>query len=288
MHKPHWPARIRAYAGTSSIVTMAANTPTGVATASWSVVAGTATFTDATSSSTTASGLSIGVNILRWSIDNGACGITSDLIDILVYDPDQSCGQRRTRSATLYTHNELPRCNGSSLTSPTVGQWTLVSGSGTIANPGSPTSGVSGLAIGENVFRWQVNNGACPSPITQDLVSIFVYDDDAPVANAGPDQEICTPVTSITLVGNATVGSAIGTWTRITGTGTITAPNNPNSTVTALGVGLNIFQWEINNGNCGSTTDQVSIFVFDATNPVANAGPDQRSVYADLHVDACG
>ncbi|MBK7482753.1 MAG: gliding motility-associated C-terminal domain-containing protein [Flavobacteriales bacterium] len=260
--------------GTSSIVTMDANIPTGVATASWSVVAGSATFTDATSSSTTASGFSIGVNTLRWSINNGACGITSDLIDILVYDPDHPVANAGP-DQQLCTPTTATTLQGSSLTSPTVGQWTLVSGSGTIANPGSPTSGVSGLAIGENVFRWQVNNGACPSPITQDLVSIFVYDNDAPVANAGPDQEICTPVTSITLVGNATVGSAIGTWTRITGTGTITAPNDPNSTVTALGVGLNIFQWEINNGNCGSTTDQVSIFVFDATNPVANAGPDQ-------------
>ncbi len=261
--------------GASSTVTMAANAPTGVATGSWTVVQGAANFTNATAANTTVTGLAVGVNILRWSIDNGACGVTSDLISVLVYDqnhpvanagPDQNLCTPTT-SATLV---------GSNIILPAVGQWTLVSGAGTIANPTAATTAVSGLAVGENVFRWQVNNGVCPDPITSDLVSIFVFDQGAAVANAGPDQEVCTPVASVTLVGNAPVGSAVGTWTRISGVGTISAPNNPNSTVTGLAPGANVFQWSINNGSCGTTSDLVTIYVFDATNPVANAGPDQE------------
>jgi len=261
--------------GTSSPVTMVANTPTGVATASWSVVQGTASFNNASAANAIVSGLSIGENILRWSIDNGACGITSDLISILVYSPANPVANAGP-DQQVCTPTTSASLTGSNLIFPAVGQWTLVSGAGTIANPTSPNTTVSGLAIGENVFRWQVNNGACPNPITQDLVSIFLFDDNAAVANAGPDQEICTPVSTVTLVGNAPVGSAIGTWTRISGTGTITSANNPNTTVTALGVGLNIFEWSINNGTCGTSTDRVNIYVFDATNPNANAGPDQE------------
>ncbi|MBL7944698.1 MAG: gliding motility-associated C-terminal domain-containing protein [Flavobacteriales bacterium] len=261
--------------GASSAVTVAANVPTGVATGSWSVVQGTANFSNNASASATVTGLSVGVNILRWSIDNGACGITSDLVTILVYDPNNPVANAGP-DQELCTPTTSTTLAGSNLIIPAVGQWTLVSGAGTIANPTSPNSGVSGLAVGENVFRWQVNNGACPNPVTQDEVSIFVFDDGAAVANAGPDQEVCTPVASVTLVGNAPVGSAVGTWTRISGVGTITAPNDPNTTVTALGVGLNIFEWSIDNGSCGVTTDRVSIFVFDGTNPDADAGADQE------------
>lgn len=261
--------------GTTSTAVMAANAPSGVATAQWSVVQGSANFSNNTSPTATVSGLSIGVNILRWSINNGACGITSDVVSILVYDPNNPVANAGT-DQQLCTPTTSTTLTGSNLIVPAVGQWTLVSGSGTIANPTASTTAISGLAVGENVFRWQVNNGACANPITQDLVSIFVFDNAAAAANAGPDQEICTPVSSVTLVGNAPVGSAVGTWTRISGTGTIASPNNPNTSITALGVGLNIFQWSIANGSCGTTTDQVSIYVFDGLNPVANAGTDQE------------
>jgi len=261
--------------GNSTPMTMAANAPTGVATGSWSVVQGTANFSSSSAANATVTGLSIGINTLRWSIDNGACGITSDLVDILVYSPTNPVANAGP-DQQLCTPTTSTTLTGSNLIIPAVGQWTLVSGAGIIANPMASTTSVSGLAVGENVFRWQVNNGVCPSPITNDVVSIFVYDNGAAVANAGPDQEVCTPVPSVTLVGNAPVGSAIGTWTRISGVGLITAANNPNTTVTGLAPGANIFEWSMDNGSCGSTTDRVTIYVFDATNPVANAGPDQE------------
>jgi len=261
--------------GTGSTVTMAANTPTGVATGSWSVDQGTAVFADPTSPTTTVSGLSIGVNVLRWSIDNAACGITSDLVSIFVYDPNNPVAGAGP-DQSLCTPTTSTTMAGSPLTNPAVGQWTLVSGTGTIANPGSPTTTVSGLSVGENVFQWQVNNGACPNPITTDLVSIFVFASTAEEANAGPDQEICTPVNTVTMTANAPVGSAVGTWTLLNGGGTILDPNDPNTTITDLPVGANVFQWSIDNGSCGISSDVVTIYVFNGSDPVANAGPDQE------------
>ena len=42
---------------------------------------------------------------------------------------------------------------------PTVGTgiWSLVSGSGTITTPSSPSSGVTGLGVGANTFRWTID-----------------------------------------------------------------------------------------------------------------------------------
>ncbi|MEZ4934520.1 MAG: hypothetical protein R2788_20635 [Saprospiraceae bacterium] len=64
--------------------TMAANTPS-VGTGSWSQVAGpgSVTFSDATSPTTTVSNLPAnGTVILRWSISNGPCPISSDDVSI--------------------------------------------------------------------------------------------------------------------------------------------------------------------------------------------------------------
>src|SRR5690606_4215194 len=99
-----------------------------------------------------------------------------------------------------------------------------------------------------------------------------------PVADAGPDQDLCTPQTSAALAGSALLGPATGEWTLVSGTGTIVDPTDPNTTVTGLGVGENVFAWTVDNGPCVNaiTTDQVIIRVFDANASVADAGPDQE------------
>jgi hypothetical protein len=43
------------------------------------------------------------------------------------------------------------------------GTWSVVSGNGTFANVNSPTTTVSGLSAGINVFRWTVTLSGCPS-----------------------------------------------------------------------------------------------------------------------------
>ena len=59
------------------------------------------------------------------------------------------------------------------LTPPETGEWSLVSGSGHISDIHSPTSMVTGLLTGENIFLWKVTNGNC---IESDEVKITVND----------------------------------------------------------------------------------------------------------------
>lgn len=78
------------------------------------------------------------------------------------------------------------------------------------------------------------------------------------IAAAGLDQTLSC-ATSTTLAGNTpTYGT--GTWTVVSGTATITAPNSPTSTVTGLTIGSSAtLRWTIDNGRCGSTSDDVII-----------------------------
>jgi len=49
------------------------------------------------------------------------------------------------------------------------GIWALVSGTGDLFNSTTPSTAVSGLSVGDNVFSWTVTNGAC-DPVTDMIV----------------------------------------------------------------------------------------------------------------------
>ncbi len=242
--------------------TLAGNTAT-TGTGTWTLISGTGTITTPSSSTSGITGLGVGPNVFQWTIANAPCPSTTDQVTITRVAPptvstaggDQSvCGTTATFAGNIAATG--------------TGTWTLISGTGTITTASSPTSGVTGLGIGPNVFQWTIANAPCPS--TTDQVTITGVA--APtVSAAGGDQTVCA--TSATLAGNtATTGT--GTWTLISGTGTITTPTSPTSGVTGLGVGPNVFQWTIANAPCTSTTDQVTITGVAAPT-VSAAGPDQ-------------
>ncbi len=243
--------------------TMAANTPV-IGTGTWSLISGSGTITTFNSPTTTITGLGIGANVFQWSIANGTCPPSTDQVTI-------------TRNAPPTTANAGPDqtiCTSSttlSANTPVIGNgsWLLVSGTGTITSPTSPTTTVTGLSVGTNSFRWRIQNLPCTS--SRDTVFIFV--DPAPtVANAGPDQTICSSTTTFA-ANSPIIGS--GSWSLISGSGTITTNNSPTSSVTGLGVGANVFQWSIANGTCPPSTDQLTIYR-DANPTTSNAGVTQN------------
>jgi gliding motility-associated-like protein len=154
---------------------------------------------------------------------------------------------------------------------PTIGTgtWTLISGSGTIQNANSPTSNVTGLAIGENVFRWAILNGA--SCLSDDTVTVNRLP--FPTTSiAGDDQQICDTLASLS-ANVPTVGT--GLWSLVSGSGTLTDATAASTTVTNLGAGINVFRWTISNGICTPSADDVTIERF-APPSIADAGDDQQ------------
>ena len=231
----------------STSFTMAGNTPT-VGTGTWTLISGAGTITAAGSPTTTITAVGAGSNVFMWTISNPPCPASTDTVTLInTGGPTTSvAGSNQTICATTTT------LAGNT---PTVGTglWTVVSGTGTITTPTSPTSGLTGLGVGPNVFQWTISNGTCtPSSSTVTITGVA-----APtVSNAGPNQSICS--TSTTLAGNTpTTGS--GTWTLVSGAGTITTPSSATSGVTGLGVGSTVFQWTISNVPCPSSSSTVTI-----------------------------
>jgi len=77
-------------------------------------------------------------------------------------------------------------------------------------------------------------------------------------SEAGENQLTCEE--NISLTGNTPAINETGTWTVILGDGIIADPFNPNSIVTNLQNGTNIFEWTITNG-CTESSDQITIEV---------------------------
>lgn len=155
-----------------------------------------------------------------------------------------------------------------------------MSGSGNITDPNDPNTTVTGLTVGTSVFQWTVTNGpTCANPLTTDQMSVFVFDQGNPVANAGPDFQLCTPLTSAQLSGSALNGPATGQWTVQSGTGVFADPTDPNTTVSGISLGPNEYVWTVSNGPCVNpiTSDVVVVTLFNGNSQQAAAGPTRAS-----------
>lgn len=129
---------------------------------------------------------------------SNSCGTASTASAILVVysQPTQAlAGSDQVLTDTLASLNANTPASGS-------GHWSLVSGSGTILAPSSPHSGVSGLSLGQNVFRWTISNGVCPSSsddvmLTRIEPSISVNDTAVNEGNSGTVSMVFTVRLSI-------------------------------------------------------------------------------------------
>ncbi|WP_217607053.1 gliding motility-associated C-terminal domain-containing protein [Chitinophaga sp. GbtcB8] len=234
--------------------TLAANTPSvPTAKGRWSIIYGTPVIANLTSPTTTITVVPGDSVILRWTITNGTCPATSDDVVLVSY--------RQPTIAAAGADQKL--CNVTSFTlagnTPTVGtgRWTVIYGTATIAAPTSPTSTVTVAAGDSVILRWTISNGVCPA--TSDDVVLVNYRTPA-MANAGPDQDMCSNTTSFTMRANAPgVTGAVGTWTIVSGTATIADIHNPTTTVTVAVGNTVTLRWTITNGTCAMSNDDVVI-----------------------------
>jgi hypothetical protein len=182
------------------------------------------------------------------------------------------------QSIILPTRSVLLSGNGNSIGgSISSYTWTMISGpaSCTFTNNNAASTIADNLVNGTYKFQLMVtdNNGAIASDTTQ----VFVYA--ATSANAGSDQSIILPTTSILLSGNGTSpGGSISSynWTMISGPAFCSFTNNnaASTMVNDLIKGTYKFQLMVtdNNGVTASDTTLVNVYVA----PTANAGNDQK------------
>jgi gliding motility-associated-like protein len=243
-----------------STITLAATSPT-IGAGAWAIVSGSGSFADAGTPNTTLSGIPTGTTVISWTVSSGACAPSVDELTITrEAQPDiAAAGDDQNICADTASLQAVPPTTG-------IGTWTVVSGAGTITDPNNATSSVTGLGVGANVFRWTIAaTASCPATFDEVTITRSTAPDEAV---AGDDFSVCSGVAVLTA--NAP-GAGTGSWIVVAGNAVVTDPSNPNSPVTGLNTGNNVFEWRITNGSCPDESDQITISRGDT----ANAGDDQ-------------
>ncbi|HXB33669.1 MAG TPA: hypothetical protein VNV35_09615 [Puia sp.] len=288
-------------AGPAQTITLPTNsvTLTGTASESGGTIAstqwtqlsgpGTATFGNAAALGTTASGLVQGVYVFELTATD-ANGVTVQSTVRITVNPAPglpvvSAGTSQT--ITLPTNSVTLTGTASELNGTIVSySWTQVSGpsTATIASAGQLSTVVSGLIQGVYRFQLQVKDalGITASATVQVTVNAAVVAG-PPVVNAGSDQTITLPTSSVNLA--ATASETNGTivsykWVQLSGpsTSTIVSSGSASTAVNGLVAGVYTFQITVTDNSGVTATDVVKVTVNAAIvpgPPVVSAGSDQ-------------
>lgn len=161
--------------------------------------------------------------------------------------------------------------------------WTFINGPSTptIVSSTNSITNITGLSVsGEYTFSLRVtdNNGATDTKLIKVTVNAGNI---SPTANAGADQTITVPTSTVILSGSGTDpdGSITGySWVKISGPtgGTVTNPTSPTTAVTALQQGTYVFRLIVTDNDGATGQDFMQVIVNPANiAPTANAGADQ-------------
>jgi alpha-tubulin suppressor-like RCC1 family protein len=238
-------------------------------------------------------GLNPGVYVFKLKVtDNGWLSDSANVtVTVNVTGPQPpvaNAGPNQT--ITLPTNSATLTGSGSEINGKIVSyQWTQVNGpsTATIGTPGTAQTTVSALVQGLYTFQLTVTDSAGVKANAQVTVTVNpALIPGPPVANAGSDQGITLPTSSVTLTGSGseTNGTIVSyAWTQLSGpsTATIVSPGQAQTTVNGLIAGAYLFQLTVTDNSGKTASDQVKITVTPAVlpgPPVANAGPDQGIV----------
>ena len=216
-----------------------------VGNGNWSIHSGTGNFVNSTNPQSIINGLSIGLNEFIWTITN-QCVTISDTIKIVVETNPTipNAGNDQSICESNYQLNGNPALIGTS-------NWTNIVGSGTISNPTIENPNITNLSKGQNIFQWKISN-TCSSDSSRVIITLLELPTAAKTEKVEP---ICGK--QVLIKGNlANIGT--GTWTKVSGQGTITNPNNYITNVTNIGLGFSIYRWTISN-SCGSDSSDVIV-----------------------------
>ena len=229
----------------------------------WTRVSGSgnATFSpNANTPTATVSVSAYGSYTFRWTETQGVCRSSDDIVVSFYQLPVANAGTGGNRCGMTFT---LGAVSGSSDDN---GTWTMTSGEGTATfspDAHSPTATVTVSDYGTKVFTWTVTNGPCTASSN---VAVNFYEQ--PLANAGQGGNNC----GLEFYLNALPSAGTGTWTRVSGPGTVSfSPDNhaPDARATVSEYGTYVFRWTEVNGPC-TASGTVTVGFFEQVS--ANAG----------------
>ncbi|MGB3524576.1 MAG: T9SS type A sorting domain-containing protein [Flavobacteriales bacterium] len=168
-----------AYAGPDVMVCgdeydMQANTPAPPGSGVWTLISGCGFLMDDTDPNTHLYGLCPGSSVWRWSTVDAGGVQTSSVVEVISFDPNVPPANAGP-DVTITLPNNYVQLQGSPEPNPPMlCSWSIVSGTGTIANPSDPNTMVHDLGVGFNVFRWSCENGPCGTTLDEVNVQLML------------------------------------------------------------------------------------------------------------------
>lgn len=261
----------------TSSVTLAgtASDPDGsIASTVWSQDGGpnTASITTPSSLTSGVTGLIAGDYTLRLTATDNLGAVNSDTMHIIVLGapanvpPTANAG---TDSTTTLPRDSVHLLGHGTDTDGTITayDWAEVSGpnSASIGTPADSNTVVTGLIAGIYTFRLRVTDNQGSSGYDTVLVTVNPFPNVPPNANAGVDQSITSP--NSTLIGTASNdpdGTIVSyNWTQLSGpnTASIAFPANATTAVNGMITGTYVFQLLVTDNGSLTDTDTMQIIV---------------------------
>jgi hypothetical protein len=256
----------------------------------------TALITTPSNAISSITGLQTGVYVFKLTVTDSSGAPGTDSLTVIVKDsvanpvdsnlaPIANVGT----SITIFLPVNTATLDGSKSSDPDgtirLFSWTKVSGPNDPATTGANTSilSLSGLVAGQYNYQLEVTDSAGATSSARVKITVVAAPNVLPVANAGADQTITAPSSTVSLNGSLSYDPdgtiATYNWVLISGIGSVTVSNanTANPGVSGLNPGTYTFQLTITDNSAATSKDQVIITVnpeptLPNQQPVANAG----------------
>ncbi len=256
----------------------------------WTKISGSssAIISNSNSATTDVTGLTAGTYQFQLTVtdDKGATGTSTVTVTVNAaanISPIADAGSDQT--ITLPTNSVTLSGSGKDADgSISSYKWTKISGSSSaiISNSNSATTDVTGLTAGTYQFQLTVTDDKGATGAATVTVTVKAAANMPPTANAGSDQTITLPTSSVTLSGSGKDADGIISsynWTQVSGPSgeTINNANSASANVTNLSRGVYQFELKVTDDKGSSAKDTVKITVNQPINfaPTANAGSNK-------------
>jgi hypothetical protein len=239
-------------------------------------------------------GLTTGVYQFEWTISNGLCVDSKDIVQITI-NP-QTVPGTLAASATVCATSNAGTLTLTGYTSAVVRWESSIDNGSTWNNILNTTSTIAyNNLTATTQYRVSVQSGVC-APQYSNIATITVLQA-VTIANAGVDQVLCS-TTSATLNGN-TPTSGTGTWTAVAGNPSavsFTNANDPATSVNGLTTGVYQFvvdhlQWSyvlIQKILCSITINPQTVPGTLAASATVCATSNSRNTYTHRIYKCCG
>lgn len=146
----------------------------GISSGAWTYPSSVVSFTGTTATSIVTVAPFTGGSAEYWFVWNEQNGVCPGKDSIKVrFDKEITAVNPAGEDIAFYTFTNLIYLNATPLEAWEKGLWTLDSGEGSISDPSSASTSISGLGAGDNFFSWTIENGNCS---LIDPLKVSVYD----------------------------------------------------------------------------------------------------------------